>query len=60
MTLALFASCNAPDGLAACSATANQGADSLEIGVYRPGESAGDVVPAHDGAAIVVITAHGS
>jgi hypothetical protein len=55
----LFASCNAPEGLAACSAIANQGADSLEIGVYRPGESAGDVVPARDGSAIVVITVTG-
>jgi hypothetical protein len=56
----LFASCNAPAGLAACGATAKQGADWVDIGVYRPGDSAGDVVPGRDGAAIVVITAHGS
>jgi hypothetical protein len=53
-----FPTCDAPPSGPACSATSKRDSDFADVGVFRPGDDAGSVVTARDGAAIVVITAH--
>lgn len=53
-----FAACDAPPTGAACGESTKRDDDFLDVGVFRPGENAGLVVRARQGAAIVVLTGH--
>jgi hypothetical protein len=54
----VFAACDAPPTGPACGESTKRGDDFIDIGVFRPGDDAGLVVSAREGAAIVVITGH--
>jgi hypothetical protein len=54
----LFPACDAPESGPACTALAKHDKDFVDVGVFRPGDDAASVVPAHPSEAIVVITAH--
>jgi hypothetical protein len=53
-----FAACDAPRTGAACGESTKRNDDFIDVDVFRPGDDAGQVVPARNGAAIVVLVAH--
>jgi hypothetical protein len=53
-----FPACDAPRSGPACAGFSKRDGDFADVAVFRPGEDAGSIVAAHEGAAIVVLTAH--